>query len=141
MSGEIRVADIEYWPSDSKFYVVQETFLYDKKRFAPFVKHVFDLIRVPALSQVELLLDADPSLVVKIPDIVKEIGTIDRGDYGDRLDVLLFQMWRAGLSDPVRVCEEFQRFKGAWWYSGATSQVVTSMLKELALVQRAQASI
>ena len=89
----------------------------------------------------ELLLDADPSLVVKIPDIVKEIGTIDRGDYGDRLDVLLFQMWRAGLSDPVRVCEEFQRFKGAWWYSGATSQVVTSMLKELALVQRAQASI
>ncbi len=88
------------------------------KRFAPFVKHEFDLIRVPALSQVELLLDADPSLVVKIPDIVKEIGTIDRGDYGDRLDVLLFQMWRAGLSDPVRVCEEFQRFKGAWWYSG-----------------------
>ena len=133
--------DIEYWPSDSKFYVVQETFLYDEKRLTPFVKHEFDLTRVPALSQVELLLDADPSLVVKIPDIIKEIGSIDRGDHSDRLDVLLFQMWRAGLSDPIRVCEEFRRFKGAWWCSGATSEGVTSMSKELALVQRAQASI
>ncbi len=133
--------DIEYWPSDSKFYVVQETFLYDEKRFAPFVKHEFDLTKVPALSQVELLLDADPSLVVKIPDIVKEIGAIDRDDYSDRLDVLLCQMWRAGLSAPVRVCEEFRRFKGAWWCSGATSEGVTSMSKELALVQRAKASI
>ena len=133
--------DIEYWPSDSKFYVIQETFLYDEKRLAPFVKHEFDLTKVPALSQVELLLDADPSLVEKIPDIVKEIGAIDRGDYSDRLDVLLFQMWRAGLSDPIRVCEEFRRFKGASWCSGAISEGVTSMSKELALVQRAKASI
>ena len=133
--------DIEYWPSGSKFYVIQETFLYDEKRFAPFVKHEFDLTKMPASSQVELLLDADPSLVVKIPDIVKEIGSIDRGDYSDRLDVLLFQMWRAGLSDPIRVCEEFLRFKGAWWCSGANSEGVTSMSRELALVQRAKALV
>ena len=132
--------DIEYWLSDSKFHVVQEAHLYDENRFAPFVKHEFDLKKMPALSTVELLLNVDPSLIAGIPVLVKEIRSIDRDDNSERLDVLLFRLWKAGLSDPGRVCEEFRRFKAAWWYDGAMAEEVTSMTKELGLVQRAKAN-
>ncbi len=61
--------------------------MHDENRFAPFVKHEFDLTKVPALSKVELLLNVDPSLVAGIPVLVKEIWSIDRGDYSDRREV------------------------------------------------------
>ena len=41
--------------------------MYNENRFAPFVKHEFDLTKGPALSKVELLLNIDPSLVAGIP--------------------------------------------------------------------------
>ena len=53
--------EIEYWPSGSKFYIVQAAHLYDENRSLPFVKHEFDLTKPPATSRVELLLDADPA--------------------------------------------------------------------------------
>ena len=132
--------DIEYWLSASNFYVVQEVYLYDENRFAPFVKHEFDLTKVPALSQVELLLNVDSSLVAGIPVLVKEIWSIDCEDYSGRLCVLLFRLWRAGLSDPDRVCEEFRRFKAAKWCDGEMAGLVMSMIRELGLVQRAKAN-
>ena len=132
--------DIEYWLSASKFHVVQEVYLYDENRFTPFVKHEFDLTKVPALSKVELLLNVDPSLVAGIPVLVKEIGSIDREDHSGRLGVLLFRLWRAGLSDPDRVCEEFRGFKAAKWYDGEWAELVTSMTMELDLAQRAKAN-
>ena len=132
--------DIEYWLSGTKFYVIQEVYFYDENRFAPFVKHEFDLTKVPALSKVELLLNADPSLVTEIPVLVKEIGSIDREDYSDRLGGLLFRLWRAGLSDPDRVCEEFRGFKAAKWHDGGMAEWVMSMTMELDLAQRAKAN-
>ena len=133
-------SDIEYWLSASKFYVVQEALLYDEHCFAPFVKHEFDLTKVPALSKVELLLNVDPSLVAGIPVLVKEIWSIDRDDYSDRLEVLLSRLWRTGLSDPDRVCEEFRRFKAAKWCNGAIAEEVRWMTRDLGLVQRAKAN-
>ena len=132
--------DIEYWLSDSKFHVVQDVYLYDENRFAPFVKHEFDLTKVPALSKVGLLLNANPSLVAEIPVLVKEIGSIDREDHSDRLGGLLFRLWRAGLSDPDQVCEEFRGFTAAKWHDGGMAEWVMSMTMELDLAQRAKAN-
>ena len=132
--------DVEYWLSDTNFYVVQEVYLFDENRFAPFVKHEFDLTRVPALSKLELLLNVDPSLASEITVLVREIWSIDRDNYSDRLDVLLSRLWKAGLSDPDRVCEEFRRFKAAWWYDGAMAEEVMSKTRELGLVQQAKAN-
>ena len=131
--------DIEYWPSGSRFYVVQEVHLYDENHFAPFIKHEFDLTKVPAVSKVELLLDEDPALAEGIPTLVKKIWSIERKNYSGRFEALL-QLWRAGLSDPDRVCEEFLRFKTARWCDGETGEVVASMIRELVLVQRAKAN-
>ena len=129
--------DFEYWLAATKLYVVQEVSLYDENRFAPFVKHEFDLTKVPALSKVELLLNVDPSLAEGIPALLKEIWSIE--DYNGRLDLLLLRLWRAGLSDPDRVCEEFRGFEAAKWYDGEWAEMVTSMTRELGLVQRARA--
>ena len=128
--------DIEYWPSGSKFYIVQTAHLYDENRFAPFVKHEFDLTKVPATSRVELLLEADPAAVAEIPSLVNEIWSIDQYDRSGGLEFLLLRLWRAGLTDPGQVCEEFRKLQSAKWYDGAMAELVTSMTRELGLVER-----
>ena len=135
-SSEAR-PDVEYWCTESKLHVVQETFLYDERRFAPFAEHVFNLAQVPASSRVTLLVDVEPSIATRVPEFVKQIQSIDRDDDSDRLDVLLCQLWRAGLSEPKRVREEFIKFKDAWWYRGENGETIVEMLDELAVVQRA----
>ena len=135
-SSEAR-PDVEYWCTESKLHVVQETFLYDERRFAPFAEHVFDLAQVPASSRVTLLVDVEPSIATRVPEFVTQIQSIDRDDDSDRLAVLLCQLWKAGLSEPKRVREEFMKFKDAWWYRGANGETIVEMLDELAVVQGA----
>ena len=135
-SSEAR-PDIEYWCTESKLHIIQETFLYDERRFAPLAEHVFDLLEVPASCRVRLLADVEPSIISRIPEFVRKIQAVEYDDGSDRLDVLLYQMWKAGLSQPRRVQAEFVNFKDAWWYSGAMAEGVVEMLEELAVVQRA----
>ena len=132
--------DIEYWVSESKFCVLQETFLYDQDRFVPFLRHDFDFTTMPASSSVAMLLTPDPTMVSRLPEIVRAIESFDRDTSIDRLYVLLYQMWKVGLSEPREVRIEFQRFRGAWWYDGASAETVASMSDELALVERVLAS-
>ena len=63
-----------------------------------------------------------------------------RNGPSDRLGGLLFRLWRAGLSDPDRVCEEFRGFKAAKWHDGGMAEWVMSMTMELDLSQRAKAN-
>ena len=133
--------EIEYWPSTTKLNIVQETFLYDEGRFVPFARHEFDLSITPAPSRVELLLAPDPSLVREIPNIVQQLQSIEYEDNGDRLYKLLFQLWKAGLSEPVRICKELRQLSGSSWYDGGNAEAVISMTKELSLVQRIQTQI
>lgn len=132
--------DIEYWPTDSSFNIVQTVYLYDENRSAPFIKHEFDFTTAPVASKVELLLEADSESTAGIPDLLKEIWSIDHYDYGGGLEFLLLRLWRAGLSDPERVLEEFRGFKSAKWYDGAVAELVMSLTSELRLVQRARAN-
>ena len=136
-SSEAR-PDIEYWCAESKLHVIQETFLYDEKDFVPFAEHVFDLMKVPATSQVTMLIQGDRSLVAQMPDLIRQIKSLDRANAGDRLDDLLYQMWKVGLSEPARVCEELIKFKGVWWSWGSYGEWVSEILEELEVVQRSR---
>ena len=133
--------EIEFWSADSRFYIVQSTFFLDDQLFSPFVRHEFDFTEVPASSRVELLVKPDPSLVQEVPRLLEEIES-HRSDELEMglLDDLLYQIWRAGLNDPQRVCEELGRFKDAPWCDGMYAETVTSMMDDLVLVQRARAS-
>ena len=132
--------DIEFWSTGSRLYIIQSSFFLDDQLFSPFVKHAFDLTEVPASSRVELLAKPDPSLVQEIPVILEEIESLRPCEFEMHLEDLLCQIWRAGLNDPQRVREEFERLKEAPWCDGFYAETVTSMMDDLVLVQRAYAS-
>ena len=136
-SSEAR-PDIEYWCAESKLHVIQETFLYDEKNFVPFAEHVFDLTKVPAPSKVTMLIQGDQSVVAQLPDLLRQIELLDRANAGDRLDDLLYQIWKVGLCEPGRVCEELIKLKGVWWSWGSYGEWVDEILEELAVVQRSR---
>jgi hypothetical protein len=132
--------DIEYWPDETTINIIQETYLFDEERLAPFAHHIYDITRVPAESTVKILVTPDESLVGHIESVKKQIDSISRDNYLGVLDDFLFKLWRAGLSEPDRVCKLFRNYRGVWWYDGSMAGWVEAMARELDLVKKATAS-
>jgi hypothetical protein len=131
--------DIEYAPTEFGFIIIQSSYAPDSDTIVPFIRHEFDFSEYPATVMVELLVSPSNRQDRDIGALVDELTKTNREAGSDQVEILLFRLRNAGLSDPDAAIQAIRSFEGIWWFDGANAEAGHSIIRELELVKRAAA--
>lgn len=127
--------DIEYWMENTQLHVIRSTFLDDIGQFIPFAEEIIDVSKTPALRKIVKLLQGNPSLVTKVPELINsllKVKTYEDSKY------LLGDIFRAGISNPKSVLSEFSKIMQAECFQGGEVIGGKIMERDLILIQDAE---
>ena len=131
--------DIEYAPTESGFVIVQSSYEPDSDAIVPFIRHEFDFSEYPATVRLKLLVSPSNRQDHDIGALVDALTKTNLETGSDRVELLLFRLRNAGLSDPDTAIQAIRSFEGIWWFDGGNAEAGHSIIRELELVKRATA--